>query len=209
MSVQIWLAYCSAAIAISLSPGPGAVASMTAGLRNGFMRGYGVVLGLQLGIIALFLVAASGIGALLASSPRAFALLRWSGVAYLVWLGLAQWRAKRAVFPTGSMQPAFPEPLRTLLLRGFLVNISNPKGLLFLLAVTPQFIDATQPLALQYFTLAATTLSVDMTIMAGYTLLPLRIATLFASPDRVRWLNRALGLLFLLMAASLATFHRQ
>lgn len=207
MRIDLWLAFLVASLAISLSPGPGAFASMAAGLRNGFARGYWVVIGLQLGILTLVGIVAAGVGTLIISSPLAFGTLRWAGVIYLAWLGIMQWRSDGALTPVA--EDLGQQTRRHLLLRGFLVDATNPKGLLFLFAVVPQFIEPGRPLAAQYGTIAATLVAVDMTVMAGYTLLAARALRWLSSPVHVRRANRAFGLLFLAAAAMLATFHHQ
>lgn len=206
MTTQVWFAFLAACLAISISPGPGAFASMASGLRNGFLRGYWVVLGLQLGILFLLGIVAVGVGALVLSSVAAFEILRWGGAAYLAWLGISQW------FSQGVFDPVKAEgerqSRRALLVRGFLVDASNPKALLFLFAVVPQFIDPALPLLPQYAAAGGTMVAVDMIVMAGYTLLAARAVRWLQSPVLARRTSRGFGLLFLGAAASLATFRR-
>ena len=208
MSLQLWLAFLPASLAISLSPGPGAFASMASGLRNGFLRGYWVVFGLQLGILAIVGIVAAGVGALILSSVLAFEVLRWVGVVYLAWLGLMQFRSDGVLNLQAGTGEQPPESRRALLFKGFLVDATNPKGLLFLFAVLPQFIDPAQPLPGQYAVLAATIVVVDMIVMAGYTFLAARAMHWLASPRHVRWAGRGFGLLFLSTAIGLAFFRR-
>ena len=94
MTWQMWLAFLGAAWVISLSPGAGAVASMSSGLAHGLRRGYWNILGLQLGLLLQIAVVAAGVGAVLARSATAFTVIKWFGVAYLVYLGIRQWRAR-------------------------------------------------------------------------------------------------------------------
>ena len=94
------------------------------------------------------------------------------------------------------------------MLRGFLVDVSNPKALLFLLAIVPQFLDPARPLLLQYLILGATMITVDMLIMAAYTGLALRVLGWLSAPAHLRLANRGFGLLFLVAAFSLAAFRR-
>lgn len=206
MPYNIWLAFLAACLAISISPGPGAFASMAAGLRNGFMRGYWVVIGLQIGILFLLSIVAVGVGALVLSSVAAFEILRWGGAAYLAWLGICQWRNNGAFDPVhaeGEIQSR-----RALLLRGFLVDASNPKALLFLFAVVPQFIDPALPLLPQYAVATSTVVGVDMAIMAIYTILAARAVQWLQSPVVARRTSQSFGLLFIGAALSLATFRR-
>ncbi len=206
MSLTVWFGFLAASLAISLSPGPGAFASMSAGLRNGFGRGYWVVVGLQLGIVAILSLVAAGVGSLIVSSRPAFELLRWAGVAYLAWLGLTQWRSETAAL--AADESASPQSRRALLLRGFLVDTTNPKALLFLMAVVPQFINPEAPLLPQYGILTATIVVIDMVVMAVYTLLAARVLALLRQPRQVRTINRGFGVLFLGAAVGLALFRR-
>jgi homoserine/homoserine lactone efflux protein len=205
MSLSVWLAFLAACLAISFSPGPGAFAAMAAGLRNGFKRGYWVVLGLQLGIVAILSVVAAGVGALIVASTTAFETLRWAGVAYLAWLGVSQWRNRGGTIAEDSDHD--PQTRGALLLRGVLVETTNPKALLFLLAVVPQFLDSGRPLTAQYLVLTTTIVSVDMAVMAGYTLLAARLLRFLKEPRHVRLVSRAFGTLFVGAAVALALFR--
>lgn len=89
MLVSTWFAFFLACWAISLSPGAGAIASMSCGLQYGFARGYWNALGLQIGLALQIAIVAAGVGALLATSALAFSLIKWFGVAYLVYLAVA------------------------------------------------------------------------------------------------------------------------
>ena len=206
MSAETWIAFLAASWAISLSPGAGAVAAMSSGLRHGLVRGYWTVIGLQLGVILQLLVVSAGLGALLAASSTGFEIVRWLGVAYLCWLGIQQWRAR----PGHAARPdAAPQDRRgAMILRGFLVNASNPKAIVFMLAVLPQFIDATRPLATQYLLMGATLVTVDMIVMGGYTGLGARGLRLLDSPAQQRIINRIFGGLFVAAALVLAAFRR-
>ncbi|MCI8208684.1 threonine transporter RhtB [Pseudomonas sp. S25] len=207
MSFETWLAFFAACWVISLSPGAGAIASMSSGLRYGFLRGYWVALGLQLALIAQIAIVAAGLGAVLAASDMAFTLIKWFGVAYLVYLGIKQWRALPAELTDDSTIRPIGKPM-ALIARGFLVNISNPKALVFMLAILPQFIDPNAPLLAQYLTIMATMVAVDMTVMAGYTGLASRVLRALKTPKQQRRMNRTFAGLFVGAAGFLATLHR-
>lgn len=207
MTLETWLAFFVACWVISLSPGAGAVASMSAGLRYGFWRGYWNALGLQLALIAQIAVVAAGLGAVLATSELAFNLIKWFGVAYLVYLGWKQWVAQPGDISAGEGERPLGRPL-TLMLRGFLVNASNPKAIIFILAVLPQFLDPAKPLLAQYLTMTLTMVVVDLVVMAGYTGLAARVLRALRSPRQQRLLNRTFGGLFMAAAALLATVRR-
>lgn len=207
MAMETWLAFFVACWVISLSPGAGAVASMSAGLQYGFWRGYWNALGLQLALLAQIAVVAAGLGAVLATSELAFNLIKWFGVAYLVYLGWKQWVALPGEINTTDGERPLGRPL-TLVLRGFLVNASNPKAIIFILAVLPQFLDPKAPLLSQYLLMALTMVVVDLIVMAGYTGLAARVLRALRSPQQQRLLNRTFGGLFIGAAALLATVRR-
>ncbi|HEX2520203.1 MAG TPA: LysE family transporter, partial [Castellaniella sp.] len=92
MALSTWLAFFAAAWAISFSPGPGAICSMASGLKYGYRQGLWTIAGLQAGIICQLFIVAVGVGALMAASDTAFTIVKWIGAAYLVYLGVKQFR---------------------------------------------------------------------------------------------------------------------
>ena len=207
MTLETWLAFFVACWLISLSPGAGAVASRSAGLRYGFWRGYWNAIGLQLALLMQIGIVAAGLGAVLATSELAFAVIKWFGVAYLLYLGWRQWCAAPEPLDEGSSERPLGRPL-SLMLRGFLVNASNPKAIVFILAVLPQFLDPRQPLLGQYLAMALTMVLVDLVVMAGYTGLAARVLRSLRSPRQQRLLNRSFGALFMGAAGLLASVRR-
>ena len=93
-------------------------------------------------------------------------------------------------------------------MRGFWVNITNPKGIIFFAAVLPQFIDVSRPQLEQYAILAATTFAVDIVIMAAYTALAAKVLRVMRNPSHLRWVNRILGGAFVGAGVALAGFRR-
>ena len=207
MELSTWLAFFAASWAISVSPGAGAIAAMSAGLNHGFRRGYFTTFGLVLGIWTQVIVVGVGLGALVAASGSAFLVVKWLGVAYLVWLGIAQWRAP-ATPMVASAEGSVRVTRRSMILRAWMINAVNPKGTVFLLAVVPQFMNLSQPLLPQYRVIAATLAFTDLVVMAGYTVLASRVLGALKSPAHIRALNRTFGGLFVLAGSLLAMFKR-
>ena len=207
MEFSVWLAFFAASWAISLSPGAGAVAAMSSGLNHGFRRGYFTTFGLVLGILTQIVLVGLGLGALIASSSLAFTVVKWGGVAYLVWLGIQQWRAPAKPLVASNTDAALVTR-RDLVMRGWIVNALNPKGTVFLLAVVPQFLDLSRGLAPQYAVIGATLCFTDLVVMAGYTVLAARVLKALRSERQIRLLNRTFGSLFVFAGALLAGFKR-
>jgi homoserine/homoserine lactone efflux protein len=207
MSIETWLAFFVACWIISLSPGAGAIASMSSGLNYGFARGYWTALGLQLGLVVQIAVVAAGVGAVLAASALAFTLIKWFGVLYLLYLAWRQWRAPTMQVDETQAPRALGQPL-ALVFRGLLINVSNPKAVVFMLAVLPQFLDVSRPLLSQYLIMGLTMITVDLVVMAGYTGLAARVLRLLRSPRQQRLLNRTFAGLFAAAAGMLTLVRR-
>jgi homoserine/homoserine lactone efflux protein len=206
MTLSTWLAFFVAAWLISLSPGAGAISCMSNGMRFGYQRALPNILGLQAGATALIAIVAAGLGAVLATSVFAFMAIKWFGVLYLLWLGIAQWRADAT--PMRLDPDAVPMSAREMFVRGLLINLSNPKGIVFMLAVLPQFIDPAAPQWPQYAICAATIFCTDAVVMSGYTLLAARVFSTLREAHHIRWLNRTFGSLFVGAALLLASFKK-
>jgi homoserine/homoserine lactone efflux protein len=208
MPLDTWLAFFVASWLISLSPGPGAISCMAAGMRYGYARAAWNILGLQLGILFVLVIVALGLGAIIAASTTLFTAVKWLGALYLVYLGVQQWRAPASpVRSEGAADESHGEP-RRLVLRGFLVNATNPKGIVFMLAVLPQFIDPGRPQLPQYLVCGATIFFTDLVVMSGYTGLAAKLLRVLRDARHVRWVNRAFGGMFVAAGALLATFRR-
>ena len=210
MDWHVWLAYFLAAWLIALSPGSGAVLSMSHGLQYGVRQTTATIVGLQIGLASILLVAGAGVGALLLASTTAFMVVKVLGAGYLIWLGVKQWRAPVDGAASDAAAPSEPAGLsvRQRLLRGALTNATNPKGIVFMVAVLPQFIDPNKPLALQLAMLLVTTLAVDSVVMHGYAFLASRLRALMQSVRARKTQNRVFGGVLMGMGASLLMVDR-
>jgi homoserine/homoserine lactone efflux protein len=207
MTLATWITFFLACWAISLSPGPGAIASMTAGLNHGFRRGYITVFGLVLGICTQVMIVAAGLGAVIAASSTVFTVLKFCGAAYLVWIGISQWRASdKPLVAAATDVPVLSA--RQLIVRGWAINATNPKAAVFMLAVVTNFIDPTRPLLPQYTIIALSLSFTDLVVMAGYVALAARVLRALDEPHHVRIMNRSFGSLFIVAGTLLATFRR-
>jgi homoserine/homoserine lactone efflux protein len=193
-----------AAIVIAVTPGPGAVISMSTGTRHGYRAALVTILGLQFALLAHVAIVAVGLGALLAASETAFTLLKLIGAGYLVWLGLQKWRAPR--LPIDGECPESPR--NSLFMEGLLVNLSNPKAIVFICALVPQFIDPSKAQLPQYLIIAATLCATDTVVMSTYALAAARLDNWLHRPEYVRLQNRIFGGLFVSAGALLGLSAR-
>lgn len=206
MSLHLWFAFCAANLLTSLSPGPGAMMAVNAGATHGLSGGLRAIAGLQAALLMQLAVVGMSAGALLATSETAFVLLRGVGAAYLIWLGIMECRIGWQN-PATRVTAALLAP-KTLFWRGMLVNLSNPKALLFQAALVPQFIDAAKPLTQQYLIIAITMCVIDTLVMSGYSGLASRLASRFASPTLARGRHLAFGMAFVAFGVALLVIPR-
>jgi len=207
MTWSLWLAFFAASWAISISPGPGAVAVMSASLAHGFARGYFATFGLVLGLWTQLLIVAAGLGAVIATSATAFIAIKWFGVAYLVFLGARQFFAP-PILPAVARRGARATSRRRIVAETWLLNAVNPKGTAFMLAVVPQFLVPSDPLAPQYLVIGATLAFTDLVVNAGYAAIAARLLGWLHTTARVRAVNRVFGSVFVTLGIVLATFRR-
>ena len=205
MELSVWLTYLVTTIVLSVTPGPGVFSSVASGLNHGFRRGIWNGVGMQVANLVLAALVSFGLGAILLASETAFAVVKWLGVAYLVYLGVITWRAAPQAFARQMDTTRTPWEI---FLRGFLVSISNPKGIIFFAAILPQFIDIARPQLAQYAILTATTFTVDVFVMAGYTAAAARVVRVMRNAEGLRWINRGLGGLFVAAGVALAGWRR-
>ena len=154
----------------------------------------------------LIAAVAAGLGRLLATSATAFELLRWTGVAYLAWMG---WRLLRTPNAAGhsDVAQAMPEAAGTVFRRSFTVAITNPKGYLFFSALLPSFIDPAAPLLPQYALLATVFAGIDGAVLLAYAAAG-AAGRRFDAARALRHLDRASGLALLALAGAMALWKR-
>ena len=206
MELSVWITYLVATIILCVSPGPGVFSSISAGLHHGFRLGLWNGVGMQAASLIVVLLVCGGLGALLLASEALFTVVKWAGVAYLIYLGIVTWRAPARGFE--EARDDHESTARGVFMRGFWVNITNPKGIIFFAAVLPQFIDVARPQLPQYAILAATTFAVDLVVMMAYTALAARVLRVMTDESRLKWINRTLGGAFIAAGLALASFRR-
>jgi homoserine/homoserine lactone efflux protein len=212
MTFQTWLLFFIMETALSLSPGPAVFYVVSQGIRA-FPRAVPATLGILSANACYFVLSATSLGALIAASDRFFTIAKWAGAAYLIYLGIKSLRAaaaSRAVsltgtaapgdtgaaqadgVPTGAAQAGGVER-RQIYLGALTLQLSNPKALLFFLALLPQFIDTQRPVAPQMLILAATSMLPECCILLTYGWLAHSAAHASARFGVTRSMNRWLA----------------
>lgn len=202
MQFSLWLALVGTGVMISVTPGAGAINTMSNALTAGFRRSMWGILGQQVALVIHIIIVAAGVGLIVTNSPLLFMLIRYTGAAYLVYLGVRKLLAPPVPFDAGT---SFPERGLSMFRRGVWVNLLNPKAIVFFLAVIPQFIRPEEALWQQYLVLTGTIVAIDIAVMwvlfaAGAK----QLKHLTASARGQVVLNRIFGTLFIAVGVLLA-----
>ncbi len=188
---------------VVLIPGTGVIFTVSTGLTAGRRASLFAALGCTLGILPHLLASVLGLSALLHTSALAFEVLKYAGVAYLLYLAYATWRDRSAFAMNDTSTIA---TAHSLIIRGFLLNILNPKLTLFFLAFLPQFVTpgSTAP-ALQMLVLSGVFMAMTLAVFVIYGLLAngFRRAVI-ESPQVQNWLRRSFAATFAGLGLNLA-----
>lgn len=188
---------------MAMTPGPANLFSVANGADKGRRAVVEGVVGMNLASLAWFAAAALGLGALIAAFPAVFRALAWIGAAYVAWLGLsALWAAWKR---EGGAHLGRLRGARRPFLDGFMVQITNPKVLLFFTAVLPPFVDVKRPFLPQLLLFAATTTGLDACTMTIYGLGGAMLAARMNEPGFKRGFSLFVGLLLCSAAVLIAT----
>lgn len=178
---------------------------MSNSLGSGWTRSIWGILGQQLALLVHIAIVAAGVGALVSRSQVAFDAIRYVGAAYLVYLGVRQFRSNAGVDGVAQL---VREPAWSMLRRGLLVNLTNPKAIVFFLAFLPQFVRLDRALVPQYAVVAATVVAVDVVVMWFLFASAARGLVRFTAQESGRrTVNRVFGGLFVGVGVVLAAVH--
>jgi threonine/homoserine/homoserine lactone efflux protein len=194
MAMQTWWLYVTAVFLIAATPGPNMLHVMVQSIHHGPRRALFSMGGLMSAVLLCLLASAAGLGALLKASPALYDVLRYAGVAYLVWLGIKAWRA-----PVGAAagDPHTLRSARALYATGLATGLSNPKLIIFAAALFPQFIDMNRPFWTQLGVLMVSFVVIEAFWYSVYALGGRSLAAWLAPPNRQMLFNRATGVMFI------------
>jgi threonine/homoserine/homoserine lactone efflux protein len=205
MSWQTFWLFVTVTFFVSATPGPNMLLVMSSSARFGFRASLATMAGCLTALLAMLSISAAGLGALLHAFPAVFDALRWTGAAYLVYLGIRTWRAP---LPQGAADAsAVIAPLRNrgqLFRQGLLVAASNPKAILFAAAFLPQFIHPELPKLPQFTILLLTFAVIEVSWYVVYAGSGRHLAQYLRRTAVLRLFNRLTGGVFVGFAAVMA-----
>ncbi|MBS0281672.1 MAG: LysE family translocator [Proteobacteria bacterium] len=207
-SLAHWSEFFSAALLLNLAPGPDLAFILGHTARGGTRHGLAAMLGVWAGVLCHITFAVVGLSALIAASAEAFAIVKWIGVGYLLWLGVQALRSKGGFL--ADTGPHAPVSLRRVFGQGMLVNLLNPKVAIFFLAFLPQFLVAgAGPVWLQLLLHGVLVIAVAGLIEPPLVFFGDRVTARLRASDRLsRWLDRALGGMLIGLGLKLAAMRR-
>ena len=189
---------------MAVTPGPANLFSVATGVERGKAAALLGVVGMNAATLVWFVAASLGLGALVAAFPQAFRIIAVGGALYVAWLGI---KALRGAFSNeGQPKDVAVSRGRSAILNGFMVQIANPKAILFFTAVLPPFLDLDRPIAPQLMLFAAATIGMDVLSMSAYGLGGAALARRMSEPRFRRGFGIFVGLL--LLCASLLIVSR-
>jgi threonine/homoserine/homoserine lactone efflux protein len=182
------LVFATALFLAAASPGPGIAAIVARVLGRGTRGAFAFTAGVAVGDVVWLTLAIAGLAVLAQTFYGVFLVIKWLGVAYLVYLAWGMWRAptdaREIEADTRRERPA------TLFLAGLAVTMGNPKVMIFYLALLPTILDLARVTVLGYMELVLVTLSVLAVVFGLYITLAVRARRLFTSPRAMRLINR-------------------
>ena len=208
MNIEVILAFVAVGMVSVLSPGPAVALALRNGASHGLRAAVWSSAGNVFGLFLLSTAAMAGIGALLMSSALAFGVAKVLGAAYLIWLGIRQWRLGVSVMPGAVAQASVQPRGRALMREGFLVALTNPKAILFFSALFPQFLDRSAPLMPQFLILTTLFMLLSFAALNGYAATAARTRGLITHPRVARWAGRLFGGVFVGFGVAMLALRR-
>lgn len=204
MELTLYIAFVLATIIMISLPGPSVLLTVAHSFAFGWRHAIATVAGATAGIAVQLTVAIIGLTSLLNWIAEAFEWLRWAGAAYLIYLGIKQYRnANEAIhFDTASVSKT------NLFVQGLIITIPNPKSLIFIAAFLPQFIDITRPLALQFLLIVPTFLLITFIVTCFWAIAAGKIRGLIKNQKVFKALQQSAGGIMILSGAALALARR-
>ncbi len=206
MTIQSWLMYLTLVIAATSTPGPAVLFIMTNSTLHGRRKAAFAALGNIVGLFCLGIIAVAGLGTILKTSEIIFSSIKYAGAAYLIYLGLKLVFQKSLNLTTMQNQLISTDvSSQKIFFQAFCVALSNPKAIVFLTALFPQFVNINEALIPQFSILIATLMIFSFSFLMFYALLAHQVKIFLNKPNRIKAFNRTSGSIFICFGVLLAT----
>ena len=196
MTLEIWMLYLVPAFIAASSPGPAVLLIMARSIEYGWQQTILMPLGNLTAIFIMSLISVSGLGLILQTSEIGFTIVKILGAMYLIYLGYRQFTSDISSFKLNMKSINENFSRRKLYWESFGVGISNPKAIIFLGALFPQFIDTSQPILPQFSILFITIMVLSLTFLSMYSILASTIRVRLNTNNKIKYYNKFSGALF-------------
>lgn len=197
------IAFLVTTLIVVATPGTGAIYTLSAGLSHGRRTSIVAAIGCTLGIVPHMVATITGMAALLHTSATAFQIVKYLGVAYLLYMA---WAMLKDTEPIVAEEETVPRPAGRIIASGIMINVLNPKLTIFFLAFLPQFVETGGPdRLLRMLELSAVFMLVTLAVFAAYGVFAATVRDrVTARPRLVAWLRRGFAGSFVLLGTKLA-----
>ncbi|HEV7715900.1 MAG TPA: LysE family translocator [Steroidobacteraceae bacterium] len=207
MTWTLWIAFFVTETALCFTPGPAVLLVLSQALTRGALRAIWSICGILAANTLYFVLSATGLGAILMASYDLFFVIKWAGAAYLVWLGVCAFVGKSRVMSVEAGERA-PISGSRLFLNGFILQMANPKALVFFTALLPQFINPDAAIIPQMTILALTSVVIEFFVQLFYAVLAGRVTHLATRPRFATITNRVAGTLLIGAGVGMAAIRK-
>ncbi|SEH06644.1 LysE family translocator [Candidatus Venteria ishoeyi] len=205
MNIELYLFFLITTVILIMVPGPAAITVATQGASHHSKNAFLCVLGVASADALFFLLSATGIASLIVASNLLFSIIKWFGVAYLIYLGASAIFSKAGAIKIDA--PATKTSPAKAFSQGLIIQLSNPKALMYFSALLPQFIDPNKPIIFQIFLMGLTCFLADLLVYSLFN----RIGAQLAKKQMKSWIiniiNKAAGVMLITTGIKMTTLE--
>ena len=205
MELNLYLIFLATTVMLILIPGPTAITVASQGATNTSNKAFFGVLGVATADIIFFALSAAGIASLIIASNLMFSAVKWVGVVYLLYLGVGALFSQSGAIRINRQQTQ--ESIPKLFSQGLVIQLANPKALLYFSALLPQFIEPSEPMLFQILVMGISCFLADLLIYSIYSHLGYRLAKQSLKQWVINLINKVAGVTLISTAVKMATLE--
>ncbi len=208
MELQLWIYYTIAVMILTASPGPSILLCVTKSASQGYNYAIYSAFGSLIAIISIMTLSFTGLGIIIASSELIFTIIKYAGALYLIYLGYKSWTSKQQNYHFEKKKDISKKDKLSSFISGFIVGASNPKAIIFFIALFPQFINPDTSLLNQYIIFVSTFAVLELSWLLFYIYLGHKSSNWFLQKGRARLFNKVTGGIFISFGILLSTTNK-
>ena len=207
MNIETWILYTLAVLVLTASPGPMVLLCVSTSVTKGFKPSMYAAVGGMISIITIITISFTSLGLIISSSDIIFSIIKYSGAAYLIYIGYKSITSKQEDYEFKKDKHTSKDN-KSLFIRGLIMGITNPKAIVFFMALFPQFINTNEPLFLQYIVFVGTFAVLEISWLILYSYMGSKSSQWFLQKGRAKFFNRITGGVFMGAGVILSTTSR-